>query len=199
MAEGVGISTERVYHILHEYLDMKKLSIRWDDTTIRLLTLDHKRSRVTISNECSARFRRNPNEFLRRFVTVDETWIHHSTPETKEQSKQRVSSDERAPKTAKMGLKSHKMIATGFWDARYLKKGKTITGAYYSELLDRFDVDLKLKWPHLGKKELFHQDNARVHTCVVAIAKIHELGYELRPQPAYSPNLAPVNISCFQT
>jgi len=29
-----------------------------------------------------------PNEFLRRFVTVDETWVHWYTPETKEQSKQ---------------------------------------------------------------------------------------------------------------
>jgi len=26
-------------------------------------------------------FKRNPKEFLRRFVTVDETWIHHYTPE----------------------------------------------------------------------------------------------------------------------
>jgi len=30
----------------------------------------------------------NPKVFLRRFVTVDETWIHWYTPETKEQSKQ---------------------------------------------------------------------------------------------------------------
>ena len=35
-----------------------------------------------------ALFRRNPHEFLRRYIAVDETWIHHYTPETKEQSKQ---------------------------------------------------------------------------------------------------------------
>ena len=30
----------------------------------------------------------NIKEFLRRFLTVHETWIHHDTPETKEQLKQ---------------------------------------------------------------------------------------------------------------
>ncbi|GBP64531.1 Histone-lysine N-methyltransferase SETMAR [Eumeta japonica] len=119
---------------------MRKLSARW---VPRLLTLDHKRNHVTTSKECLAMFSRNPDEFLRRFVTVDETWIHHNTPETKKQSKQ-------------------------------------------------FDVDLKQKRPHLAKKKvLFHQDNARVHTCLVTMAKIHELRYELLPHPAYSPDLAP--------
>ncbi|XP_029174745.1 uncharacterized protein LOC114943323 [Nylanderia fulva] len=76
-----AVSTERVHHILHEYLDMKKLSARW---VPQLLTLDYKRNRVTTSKECLAMFRRNPNKFLRRFVTVDETWIHHNTTETKD-------------------------------------------------------------------------------------------------------------------
>ena len=40
VAEAVGISTELVHHILHEYLGMKKLSARW---MLRLLILNHKR------------------------------------------------------------------------------------------------------------------------------------------------------------
>ncbi|KAH8272031.1 hypothetical protein KR018_007033, partial [Drosophila ironensis] len=69
---------------LHEYLDMKKLSPRW---VPRLLTLDHKRNRVTTSNAYLAMFRRSPDEFFRCFVTMDETWIHTNMPETKKQSK----------------------------------------------------------------------------------------------------------------
>lgn len=95
-------------------------------------------------------------------------------------------------------------MATVFWDARgviyidYLEKGKTITDEYYSKLLDRFDVDLKQKRPHLAKKKvLFYQDNARVHTCLVTMAKIHELRYELLPHPAYSPDLAPCDYYLF--
>ncbi|GBP96226.1 Probable histone-binding protein Caf1 [Eumeta japonica] len=51
---------------------------------------------------------------LRCFVTVDETWIHHNTPETKEQSKQWVSRGERGPKKAKQSLSANKVIATVF-------------------------------------------------------------------------------------
>ncbi|GBP84034.1 Histone-lysine N-methyltransferase SETMAR [Eumeta japonica] len=111
LAHAVGISTERVHHILHEYLDMRKPSARW---VPRLLTLDHKRNRVTTSKECLAMFSRNPDEFLHRFVTVDETWIHHNTPETKEQSKQWVSRGERGPKKAKHSLSANKVMATVF-------------------------------------------------------------------------------------
>ncbi|XP_014487341.1 PREDICTED: histone-lysine N-methyltransferase SETMAR-like [Dinoponera quadriceps] len=85
---------------------------------------------------------RNPKEFLRRFVTVDETWIHWYTPETKKQSKQWISPGERAPKKAKTALLAGKVMATVFWDSQgviyidYLEKGKTVTGLYYAELLD---------------------------------------------------------------
>ena len=40
IVEIVGISDERVCNILHEHLDMKKLSARW---VPRLLTIDQKR------------------------------------------------------------------------------------------------------------------------------------------------------------
>ncbi|KAH1019119.1 hypothetical protein HUJ05_006768 [Dendroctonus ponderosae] len=49
---------------------------------------------------------------------VDETWINHNTPETKEQSKQWISLGERSPKKAKMSLSANKVMATVFWDAR---------------------------------------------------------------------------------
>ena len=72
-----------------------------------------------------------------------------------------------------------KVMATVFWDARgiiytdYLEKGQTITGAYYASLLHRFSEEIKKKLPYL-KKILFHQDNARMHTCAVSMAKIME-------------------------
>jgi len=47
-------------------------------------SLDHKRDRVTIS-KCLEMFQCNLDEFLRRFITVDETWIHYFTSQTKEQ------------------------------------------------------------------------------------------------------------------
>jgi hypothetical protein len=64
---------------------MTKLSARW---VPRLLTVDNKRNRMTISKQCFDSFKRNPKMFLLRFVSVDETQIYHYTPEMKEQSKQ---------------------------------------------------------------------------------------------------------------
>jgi len=84
---NIEISTERIQNVLHETLDMKKLSARW---------VPRLRGKALFGM-----FKRNPKEFLRRFVTVDETWIHHYTPETKEQSKQWAKSGKFAPKKAK--------------------------------------------------------------------------------------------------
>ena len=39
-ASAVGILNQRVYKILHQYLDMRKLSAKW---VPRLLTVDQKR------------------------------------------------------------------------------------------------------------------------------------------------------------
>jgi len=80
IAETVGMSKDRVGHILLEILGLRKLSTRW---VPRMLTADNKRNRETTSEQCLTVFKRNPKEFLRRFVTVDETWIHWYTPETK--------------------------------------------------------------------------------------------------------------------
>ncbi|QQP31674.1 Putative mariner transposase [Caligus rogercresseyi] len=187
IVEAIGISHGSVVSILKDHLAMKKLSARW---VPRLLTIDHKRNRVTTSMECLALFNRNKDEFFRRFVTVDETWIHYNTPETKQQSKQWVLKGESAPKKANVGLSANKVMATVFWNARgvihidYLQKGRTMNGEYYTSLLDRFNDDLKKKRPHLAKKKvLFHQDNARVNTCVVSMAKFYELRFELLPHP----------------
>jgi len=94
-------------------------------------------------------------------------------------------------------------MATVFWDARdiihidYLPSKQTINGDYYVALLDRFNI-LKKKRPHLTKKKmLFHQDNARVHTCPAPMAKFNEFRYELLPHPAYSSDSAPCDYFLF--
>ena len=56
----------------------------------------------------------------------------------------------------------------------YLEKGRTINGEYYASLLAQLVNEIKKTRRHLGEqKVLFHQNNERVHTCAVAIAKLH--------------------------
>ena len=125
----------RVWHILYERLGMRKLSARW---VPRLLTDDHKRARVVASEQCLGMFQRNSKQFLRRYVTFDETWIHYYMSETKNQSKMWTWPGESAPKKAEAVLSAGKVMATIFWNSHgivlinYLQKGYTITGEYYA-------------------------------------------------------------------
>ena len=50
----------------------------------------------------------------------------------------------------------------------------------------------------LRRGVLFHRDNAPVHKSVVAMASIHECGFELVQHPPYSPDLAPSDFHMFQ-
>ncbi|MCP6710980.1 hypothetical protein NL489_26900, partial [Klebsiella pneumoniae] len=80
----------------------------------------------------------------------------------------------------------------------YLEKGKTITGTYYSLLLDRLKTELQEKRPRLAhKKVLFHHDNAPAHTSAVVAAKLMEIGFQNVSHPPYSPDLAPSDYYLF--
>ena len=99
ISKMINISTERVYDTLHNHLYMRKLCARW---VVRLLTINQKRIRVmTPSEQNFSYFNRNPKDFLRRYVEMDETWIHHFTPESPEGSKYWVKPGKSAPKRPK--------------------------------------------------------------------------------------------------
>ncbi|KAF7267500.1 hypothetical protein GWI33_019279 [Rhynchophorus ferrugineus] len=77
IADTLKISTERVRHIIHEYLGMRNPCAKW---VPRELTFDQKQRRVDDSEQCLKMIKRNILEFLRRYVTMDEAWLHHFTP-----------------------------------------------------------------------------------------------------------------------
>lgn len=81
----------------------------------RLLTINRKRNRsVKISKATFALFNRYRNEFLRRLISVDETWILHNIPETKQLSKQWIFHGGLASKMAVVGPTAIKIMAKVF-------------------------------------------------------------------------------------
>jgi histone-lysine N-methyltransferase SETMAR len=121
---------------------------------------------LKISEQYLEHFNKNKTDFVHRFITMDATWIHHYTPESKQQSKQWTEASCSAPKKTRSVPSAGKVMASVFWDVEgnlfidYLEKGKTITGEYYSNLLTRTDVKILEKRPGLQKKKIiFHQDN----------------------------------------
>jgi len=76
------------------------------------------------------------------------------TPEAKQQSKQWTEADSSAPKKTRSVPSAGKVMASVFWDGEgilliILKKGKTISGEYYSNLLTRPDEKIREKRPGL--------------------------------------------------
>jgi hypothetical protein len=69
---------------------------------------------MNISKALLECLKRSLSEFLRRFIIVDETWIHHYTPETKQHSKERTAKAGTAPKKAKTVSSAGKVMATVF-------------------------------------------------------------------------------------
>jgi len=61
IAEQLGISRERVESILHDELDVRKLSAKW---VPKCLNTDQKRQRCQSSEQHLELFRRDPNDFL---------------------------------------------------------------------------------------------------------------------------------------
>ena len=74
-------------------------------------------------------FQRNPNDFLLRLVTMDETWLYHHDPETKQQSMEWRHSGSPRPKKFRVQKSARKFLASIFWDQDgiriidYLPKG----------------------------------------------------------------------------
>ena len=106
-------------------------------------------------------------------MTVDETWVHHFQPETKQQSKQWKHPGPPPPTEAKTEMSAGKVMV--FLDAGellvdYLDKGHTVIAAYYADFLRQLQEKLKqIRCGQLTRGVLFHQDRTLAHTSTVAL------------------------------
>lgn len=202
VAESLKMSTGTVHHIISDVLGYNKVCAR---LVPRMLSSENKRARVQTSRDNLDLFRADSAEFLRRYVTVDETWAHHFDPETKQQSMQwKHPSSPTNVKFRKLAS-AGKVMATMFWDSEgvlmidYLEHGRTVTGIYYAELIHKLRAAIKEK--RRGKLThgvLLHHDNAPAHTSHVAMTAVHDCGFELLCHPPYSPDLAPSDFHLFR-
>ena len=175
-----GLSHGTVSRILHDHLDMSKVSARW---VPRLLTEEMKAERKRCSEVLLEQFDSIPN-FFDRLVTVDETWVYLYDPLMKYQSMQWKTRTEPAPKKAKMSRSAVKVMLTVFWDAEgiimadYLPTGRTMNSEYYSGLIKSLKIELSKKRRNkLRNGPVFLlQDNAPPHRAAVTMETIENCG-----------------------
>jgi len=181
IAEQLGISSEQVGSIIHEDLDMRKLSTK---RVPKCLNMDQKCQQCRSSEQLLELFRCDPNDFLLQLVTMDKTWLYHYDPETKQQSMEWRHSSSPRPKKFRMQKCTGKLLASIFWDQDairlidYLPKGQTINAEYYSSLLVQLKDILKEKCHgKVTKVVLCLQDNASAHWKLATQKKLAYLGY----------------------
>ena len=153
-------------------------------------------------------FRRDPNDFLSRLVTMDEIWLYHYDPETKQQSMEWRQSGSPRPAPKNSQCKNPlEMFSPRFFGGDqdgillidYLPKGQTINAEYYSSLLVQVKDILKEKRQRRGKvtkRVLFLHDNAPAHRALATQMKMVYLDFQCH-HPPYSPDLAPSDYHLF--
>lgn len=202
IAQTLDISSGTVETILHMKLGMTKVSCRW---VPKMLTPEMKHTRVTICKELLDWYESDPDMFVTRIITGDETWIRHWDPETKQESMQWKHQASPPPKKFRTQPSAGKIMATIFWDTEgvilvdYLPQKTTVTGQYYANILLKLKDAVKEKRRgKLSKGVLLLHDNAPAHSSQLSQQAIRECRFIQLPHPPYSPDLAPSDFYLFR-
>ncbi|GFV35923.1 mariner Mos1 transposase [Trichonephila clavipes] len=139
--------------------------------------------------------------FLKRMVTGDEKWVTYvNIVQNRSWSKR----SEASQTVAKPRIMAWKILLCIWWDWKgiiyydLLPFDQTLNSDLYSQQLDHLKLAIDLKRPEsANRRGVFHQDNARLHTSVVTLQKLWELGWEVLMHPPYSPDLAPSDYHFF--
>jgi len=155
---------------------MRKLSAKW---VPKCLNVDQKLQQYQSSEQNFEFFRHDPNDLLSRLVTMDETWLYHYDPETKQQWVEWRHSGSPRPKKFRVPKHAGKVLASIFWDQDgillidYLPKGQTINTEYYSSLLVHLkDIFKEKRRGKFSKGFLFLHDNAPAHRALATRKKL---------------------------
>ena len=135
---------------------------------------------------------------------MDETWLYHYDPETKQQSMEWRHSGSPRSKKFWVQKSAGKFLFSIFWNQDAillidcLPKGQTINAEYYSSLLVQLKDILKEKRRRKVTKEvLFLHDNAPVHQALANEKKLAYLSFQCIDHPPYSPDLTPSDYHLF--
>ena len=134
---------------------------------------------------------------------MDETWLYHYDPGTKQQSMEWQHSSSPRPKKFRVQKSAGKVLASIFGDQYgilliyYLPKGQTINAEYYSSLLVQLKDILKEKRRGKVTNEVLFLYNAPADWVLATQKKLAYLGFQCLDHPPYSPDLAPSDYHLF--
>ena len=147
----------------------------------------------------------DPEQFISRIVTEDETWLYGYGPATKQMSMEwRVKGASPPVKPLMQKSISTKVMALMFYDGQgvihinYLNPGETVTTASYKTALSNLRQALRhRRRGKLTRGILFRHDNAPAHRSRECVSALSQYGFEILPHPPYSPDLSPCDFHLF--
>ena len=163
------------------------------------------RQRCQSSEQLLEIFLRDPSDFLSRLLTMDETWLYHYDPETKQQSVEWRHSGSHRPKRFRVqiplekfsprfsGIKTASSSLIIFQRARL--SAQSITHLCW--------CNWRIFWRKnagrgkITKGVLFLHDNAPAHRTFATQKKLAYLVFNCLDHPPYSPDLAPSDCHLF--
>ena len=192
----IGVSYSSVSAIIHDHLQISKVSARWVPRNLRPYDRLH---RVT-SSQLLELYSRNSAIFKRQLVTGDETRIHLWDPETKQESIQWKHTDS-PPLYTTIRWQDHGLRFLGQQGViliDFFDRCSTIIGKYYTDLITQLNRAIKDKRRgKLTQRVLFLHENTPVHKARVSQARIHDCDFQHLNHPPHSPDLTSSDFHLF--
>ena len=201
IARKVGISLSTVHLILKKHLKVRKISARW---VPHLLTDEQKRQLVKVAKKLLQMFPKCDKKQFANVVTGVETWVHYFEPVRKVSNKIWAIKHNKRPIIAKRSLSTKKILYAIFFSGEGVaikvpvKKGKSITGKYYKDVvLKKLKKYYQKRRPATYKYVRLLNDSAPAHTSAIVTAFLKKEKVTVLPLPPYSPDLGPCDFFLF--
>lgn len=201
IASEVNLSHGSVHTILHDHLDMHRISLRM---VPKMLNPDHKEHRMTTAGELIDAADADPN-FLKKIVTGDETWCFLYDPQTKRQSSEWKTKSSPRKEKFHLDKSKGKVMLEVFFDYKglihyeFIPDGKTVNQGLYVDILRRLRDAIRRKRPEkwTGNDWILLHDNAPAHRSLLVQEYLAKNNVATLEHPPYSPDLAPADFFLF--
>ncbi|KFM70806.1 Mariner Mos1 transposase, partial [Stegodyphus mimosarum] len=195
-AGQTGLAPTTVLHILKERLSMRKIASRW---VPHQLTEMQKWLRYDAARTHLERYEREGDAFLRRIITLDETWARLYQPELKRQSNEWRHHGSPRRSKFRQNPSNVKVMVILVYDCdgviltHTVPPQQTVTAQYYCSFLEHnLRPALRKKRRHfLQNAPLILHDNARPHAAQTVTDLFKRWSWEVLYHPPYSPDLSP--------
>ena len=200
ISEALSIGNSTVQTILHEHLNMRKMSCRF---VPHQLTNVQKQNRRDICKQWLDTFHNDSSTALSGLVTGDETILKQYESHDKASSAVWCYENEvPVPQVSNSKWTKRVMVCTFFMRSGHLisipvEQNKTVTANWYAtvalpQMVQAFDAKRRNR-THFR----LHHDNAPAHSAKQTQDYLSQNNIRVLPHPPYSPDLAPADFFLF--